>query len=97
MKEDSAKYLKALFVRAVQCNNILCGMPEQRYYETGSQYFLILEKRNEYLNCSVKVLKEEYGISLKELRVHQRNARDVFYAIMDVLKKEETQVMEKQG
>lgn len=97
MKEDSHRYLKGLFNRANELNNVLLGIPEQRYYERGCRYFLLLEKRNEYLNQCISLLRKEYGIILKELRIHQNNAHEALMTILDVLEKEEKEKKEMRG
>lgn len=84
-KPDTRKYLIELTLRAMKEEEKLKELPKQDYYQTGSKYFVRLERRNESLNKAVTVLNEELGYHLQKLRIHQKDAKAIYKAIASAI------------
>lgn len=81
MKKDTKKYLYELSLKALALEKELKEYPNQKFYATNSDFFKKLEKRNELLNVAAMVLNEETIFTTKTLRIHQKDARNIYSAL----------------
>ena len=86
-KQDLYKYLEELMRRALRYEMEIKKIPYQEFYPQNHRVFALLQLRNETLNRAIKVLNEECGYSLVPLRECQRNAKDIYYAISEEMRK----------
>ena len=86
-KQDLYKYLKELMSRALRYEMEIKKIPYQKFYPQNHMVFELLRKRNETLNKAIEVLNEECGYSLVPRRECQRNAKDIYFAISEEMRK----------
>ena len=77
--------ITTLIKKAREFEKKIKEIPEQSYYEVGSKYFCLLEKRNELLDEVTQLLNKE-GYNLPKLRIHQKDARYIYEAVMEYIK-----------
>lgn len=68
--DEVEKCVLLLWERVMRAERKLSLIPKQSHYQSGSDFFFYLEKRNEALNEIIKILGEK-GFQHPYLRIHQ--------------------------